>query len=130
MITKFKFKFFKKKSGTLIPIEFRDKFPIKVKRIFFIYGKKNYLRADHAHKKCSQLFVPIYGKIRLDYVNKDGKGSLILNHKNKNCFLLKPKNWCRIKFKTKNAILLVICDRYYEYSDYIEKYSDFLKYIK
>lgn len=130
MIYKYKFKAFKKKSGTLIPIEFNKKFPLKVKRIFFIYGKRNYLRADHAHKKCSQFFVPIYGKIRLDYINKKSKGSLILDHKKKECFLLKPKNWCRIKFATKNAILLVLCDRHYEYEDYIEKYKDFLKYIK
>ena len=34
------FKKFRKKSGKLLPITFNKKFPIKVKRIFFIYGKK------------------------------------------------------------------------------------------
>ena len=36
-----KLKKFKRKSGTLIPINFNKKFPIKVKRLFYIYGKKN-----------------------------------------------------------------------------------------
>ena len=66
----FKFKSFVNKSGTLIPLEIDNKFPIKVKRIFFIYGKKNYLRADHAHKKCSQYFIPIFGKIKINFINK------------------------------------------------------------
>ena len=35
-----KLKSFTKKSGTLVPINFNNKFPIKVKRIFYIFGKK------------------------------------------------------------------------------------------
>ena len=60
-----KLKSFTKKSGTLIPINFNNKFPIKVKRIFYIFGKKNKHRGDHAHKKCKQLFIPIFGNISL-----------------------------------------------------------------
>lgn len=130
MIKKIKLKKYIKKSGTLIPLEFNKKIPIKVKRIFYIYGKKNYIRADHAHKKCTQVFVPILGKIKLSYINKKSAGEKILNYKKKEIFLLKPYNWCRIKFISNNAILMVICDRHYEQKDYIETYSDFLKFIK
>ena len=62
----FKIKSFSSLSGKLIPISFNKKFPIKVKRIFFIYGKKNKVRGDHAHKKCSQLFITILGKVVLN----------------------------------------------------------------
>ena len=55
----FNLKKFTKKSGKLLPITFNNKFPIKVKRIFVIYEKKNYIRGDHAHKKCSQVFFSI-----------------------------------------------------------------------
>jgi|TARA_B110000971_G_C19712708_1_gene365003 hypothetical protein len=126
----FRFKSFVNKSGTLIPLEIDKKFPIKVRRIFFIYGEKNYLRADHAHKKCSQFFIPIFGKIKLNYKNKKNKSFKILDFKKKEGFLLGPKNWCKIKFLTRNAILMVVCDRRYEFSDYIENYKDFLKFIK
>ena len=57
---------FTKLSGKLLPITFNNKFPIKVKRMFFIYGKKKYKRGDHAHKKCSQVFIPIKGKIKIN----------------------------------------------------------------
>ena len=61
-IKKFKIKTYSSITGKLIPIAFSNKFPIKVKRIFFVYGKKNKIRGEHAHKKCSQFFIPILGK--------------------------------------------------------------------
>ena len=129
-MTKFKFKSFKKKSGKLIPFSLKKSFPIKVKRIFIINGEKNFVRGDHAHKKCSQFFFPIMGKMKIEYINKKEKGKKILNSRKKEGFLLEPKNWCRVEFQSNNSILMVICDRKYEYRDYIENYKDFLKYIK
>ena len=61
IMKKIKFKSFKKKSGTLIPFSLKRDFPIKVKRIFLINGRKNFVRGDHAHKKCSQ-FIYLFWK--------------------------------------------------------------------
>ena len=58
-----------------------------------------------------------------------GKKTIILNHKKKEGYLLKPKTWCKIKFLTNHAILMVVCDMEYQFNDYIEKYSDFLKFL-
>ena len=127
---KFKFRSFTKKSGKLTAFSLRKNFPIKVKRIFIINGKKNFVRGDHAHKKCSQFVYSILGKIRIELISKKEKKTIILNHNNNEGYLLKPKTWCKIKFLTKNAILLVACDMEYQFNDYIEKYSDFLKIIK
>ena len=129
-MNKIKFKVFKKKSGTLVPFSLKKNFPINVKRIFIINGKKNFIRGDHAHKKCSQFLFPILGKIRVDYVSKKKEGSVLLDFSKREGYLLKPKTWCKIKFLTKNAILLVACDMEYEFKDYIESYKEFLKIIK
>ena len=127
---KIKFKVYKKRSGTLVPFSLKKNFPINVKRIFIINGKKNFIRGDHAHKKCSQFLFPILGKIRVDYVSKKKEGSVLLDFSKREGYLLKPKTWCKIKFLTKNAILLVACDMEYEFKDYIESYKEFLKIIK
>ena len=129
-MNKIKFKEFKKKSGTLVAFSLKKSFPIKVKRIFIINGKKNFIRGDHAHKKCSQFLFPILGRIRIEYVLKNKKGSIILDHSKKEGYLLKPLTWCKIKFLTQNAILLVACDMEYKFSDYIENYLEFLRIIK
>ena len=122
-----KLKSFIRKSGKLVPLNFDRKFPIKVKRIFYIYGKKNNYRGDHAHKKCKQLFIPISGKIAL-FVKKNGKDKkIILDSKNNEGILVPNLYWCKLKFMTSNGIVMIICDREYEFQDYIEKYSDFKK---
>jgi dTDP-4-dehydrorhamnose 3,5-epimerase-like enzyme len=120
-----KLKSFTRKSGTLVPINFNNKFPIKVKRIFYIFGKKNQYRGDHAHKKCKQLFIPVSGNIALIMKQNEKEKIIMLNSKNNKAILVPNLIWCRLKFLTKNAIVLVACDRKYEFNDYIEKYKDF-----
>ena len=113
---------FKKKSGTLIPISLSKNIPFKTKRVFMIYGNKNFVRGNHAHKKCSQFLMPIFGKIKIDYFDKFRKNSVLLNSDKKKGILLKPLTWCKLTFLSKNSIILVFCDREYEYKDYIEKF--------
>ena len=127
---KYKFKQFKKKSGTLVPFSLQKQIPFKTKRLFIIYGNKNYVRGNHAHYKCKQFLVPIYGSMIIEYENLKTKKKININYKRREGFLLKPKTWCKIKFNTNHSILMVFCDREYEFNDYIEKYNDFLKIIK
>ncbi len=129
-MNKYFFKQYKKKSGILIPFSLKKNIPFKTKRIFIIYGNKNFVRGNHAHYKCSQFFVPIYGSIDIEYENKKIKTVKRISYKRKQGLLLKPKTWCKIKFNTNNSIIMVFCDREYEFKDYIEKYKDFLKIIK
>ena len=123
----FKLKSYKNKSGKLVPINFNRQFPIKVKRIFYIFGKKNHYRGDHAHKKCKQLFIPISGSISLVMKSNDKEKIVTLNSKNDKAILVSNLVWCRLKFLTKNAIVMVACDRKYEFNDYIDKYKNFKK---
>jgi len=123
-----KLKSFTKKSGTLLPINFDNKFPIKVKRIFYLFGKKGQYRGDHAHKKCKELFISLSGSVSL-IMKRNGKEKKInLNVKKKVAILVPNLIWCKLKFLNKNSIVMVACDRKYEFNDYIEKYSDFKKF--
>ena len=121
---------FKRKSGILIPFSLKKDIPFNTKRIFIIYGNKNYTRGNHAHYKCSQYLVPILGKMEVEIENTNEKTKVVLDHKKKSGPLLKPKTWCRIKFINNNSILLVFCNKEYVYKDYIENYKEFLKIIK
>ena len=125
-----KIKTYKKKSGTLLPFSFKEDLPFKTKRVFVICGKKGFIRAKHAHLKCSQYIVPVTGKIELECENKKKKTKILLKNKNKEGYLLKPITWCKIKFLTDNSVIMVFCDMEYKYVDYINKYKDFLKFKK
>ena len=129
-IRKFKLKSYSKISGKLMPINFDKKFPIKVKRIFFINGRKNKIRGEHAHKKCSQFFIPVFGKIILNIKTPKAKKRIVLNHLSKTAVLVPPKYWCGVKFINKNSILMVVCDKYYDVNDYLETFGEYKKYLK
>jgi len=127
-LLKIKIKSYKKNSGLLIPLNFNKNFPISVKRIFFIYGKINMYRGDHAHKKCTQIFFPISGKIELILEQKKKK-KIIISSGKAEAIVVPKMVWCRLKFLKKNSIVAVICDKKYEFADYIEKYKTFKKMI-
>jgi len=129
-IRKFKIKSFYKSTGKLIPLSFNKKFPLKVKRIFFLYGKKNKIRGDHAHKKCSQFFLPITGKAILNIRTTDTKKSIKLSQSSNIAILVPPKYWCGVKFLNKNSVVMVACDKLYDYKDYLHTFNDYRKYLK
>ena len=126
----FNLKKFTRISGKLLPITFNNKFPIKVKRIFIIYGKKNYIRGDHAHKKCSQVFFPIMGKIKISMKYKKTEKSVNLNNKGSKALLVPPRIWSRVEFLKNNSAVLVLTDYEYDFKDYIETYEEFLSFQK
>ena len=80
------FKQYKKKSGTLVPISLKENIPFETKRVFLIYGNKNFTRGNHAHYKCSQYLVPILGKMEVESENIKKKKKVILDHKKKRVF--------------------------------------------
>ena len=128
-IRKIKIKSFKSVTGKLIPISFNKKFPFAIKRIFLLYSSKNKIRGDHAHKKCSQLFMALSGKIILNIRTPNSKKSISIGQNSKYAILVPPKYWCSVKFVKKNSILMVMTDRYYEFKDYIETFKEYKKYL-
>ena len=128
-IRKIKIKSFKSYSGKLIPITFNKKFPFKIKRIFFLYGLKSKTRGDHAHKKCSQLFMAISGKMILNIKTPFSEKKITIHKNSKYAILVPPKYWCSVKFVKKNSVLMVMNDRFYEFNDYLETFNDYKKYL-
>jgi len=122
----FNLKKFTKRSGKLLPITFNNKFPIKVKRMFFIYGRKKYKRGDHAHKKCSQVFIPIKGKIKINMKYRKTEKSVLLSANRSKSLFVPPKIWSSVEFLNSNSLVLVLTDYEYDFKDYIETYKEFI----
>ena len=129
-IKKFKIKSFSSAAGKLIPLNFDKQFPMRVKRVFFLHGNKNKIRGNHAHKKCSQFFVPILGKFILEIKTPSTKKRIMLNHLSKITVLVPPKYWCSVKFINKNSILMVACDQHYNLNDYLKNFNAYKKYLE
>ena len=87
-----KSKKFSDKTGELIPF-YKNKSleNFNIKRFFFVFGNKKYFRADHAHKKCNQILIPVNGKTEVTITTLKNKEKKILLNITNNNFLFVPK---------------------------------------
>ena len=118
-----------KKIGLLSPFYLNKHFKgFKIKRFFIINGNNKVIRADHAHFKSKQIFIPIRGSTKIRIITQDNKlTNYIISEKNKK-FLIVPKlHWVKIKFIEKQASVLVLCDYEYNRKEYILDLKKFLK---
>ena len=89
---------------------------------------QNTLRADHAHKRCNQILIPIFGKIKVEITNiKKKSRQYILSLDNKTFLNVPKKNWIKLKFMNKNSILMTLCDYKYDKKEYIQTKKEFFK---
>ena len=71
-----KFNKYRDKTGGLIPFYLKKHFEnFKIKRFFFVYVNLKNPREDNAHKKCSQILIPIKCDIilHIKLINKKKK---------------------------------------------------------
>jgi len=115
------------KSGTLIPFYSNKSFPkkFKIKRFFIIFGKKKFPRADHAHKKTTQIIIPLRGKIKIIIFYKKKRKTVELDPLKKKALYVPPYNWIQIKFKNNEDSFLTLCDYKYDKKEYISDFGIF-----
>lgn len=113
--------------GSLTVGEFGRSVPFESKRYFMVYGVPSIeTRGEHAHKLCHQFLICVAGSCAVvadDGVNRE-EFELTGPHMGVH---LPPMVW-GIQYKySKDAVLLVFASEYYDNSDYIRDYTQFLK---
>jgi len=116
--------------GKLVFFEENKDIPFQIRRIYYIYDvPDDGRRGHHAHKRLQQVLISIHGscKILLD----DGKEqeSVELNSQDSG-LLVQNTVWREMYDFSPGAVLLVLASEYYDESDYIRSYDEFLKFIK
>ena len=125
----FKTQKFSNINGTLIPIYVNRINNFKTKRIFIVKGDKGHIRGNHAHKKCTQIFVQLTGKSSIS-IKKIKNYSFTLSEKHKKILIVPPLHWCTIKFKSNKSSFLVLCDVDYSTKEYIRNYKKFKNVVR
>jgi len=116
--------------GVLSVIQSAQDIPFKIERSFFIkVSQAQVVRGKHAHRTLSQFMICLSGKIEITVDDSRSKCTYELSGP-ENGILVPPGIWCEQIFKTKDSILLVLCDAPYNESDYIRDYEDFQSYVK
>lgn len=116
------------KYGALSFLEGKRDIPFPIRRVYWITETEaNLHRGFHAHKlNCQLLFCP-YGII--DIILDDGKhkNTVTLDAPGKG-LLLMPGLWREMVWKKSGSVLCVLASEYYDASEYIRNYDDFIAY--
>lgn len=98
--------------------------PFTVARVFCISGSTPVSRGHHAHRECTQLLVPVAGRVTL--IIKDGRAvrsetPVPLAQG----LLVRPGLWVEVGLDA-GAVLMVLCDQPYNEAEYIRNWNEFL----
>ena len=113
--------------GSLIALENGHNLPFDVKRVYYIYGTKaGVSRGFHAHKKLKQMLIAVSGSVEIHCEMNRQKAVHLLDTPDKG-LLIEGMVWHTMENFSSDCILLVLADGYYDESDYIRNYAQFLK---
>ncbi len=113
--------------GSLIALEENHNIPFDVKRVYYIFGTEQGVRRGyHAHKNLKQLAICVSGscKFLLDDGTQKEYIELALPTQG---LLIEGLIWREMYDFSPNCVLIVLADAYYDESDYIRDYDQFLK---
>lgn len=112
--------------GNLSVGEFARSVPFTPKRYFFVFDvPSGKVRGEHAHKECHQFLVCIKGTCAVVADDGHQRQEILLDRPNKGVHL-PPMTWgVQYKYST-DAVLLVFASDYYDASDYIRNYDEFV----
>lgn len=115
--------------GQLVSLEEFNDIPFEIKRVYYMYDTgKGVRRGFHAHKNLKQILICIHGSCKILLDNGTEKKIVLLEKPYEGLYVSNDM-WREMYDFSPDTVLLVLASAYYDESDYIRKYDDFLNYI-
>ena len=104
--------------------------PFEVKRVYWVYDvPSGENRGGHAHKKCREFIIAVSGSFTVTLDNGHNSKTYLLNHPYQG-LLVETGTWRTRNDVSSGSVCLVLASDFFEESDYIREYEDYLEYIK
>lgn len=113
--------------GSLVALESNKEVPFDIKRVYYIFSTKDgFSRGFHAHRTLKQVAVCLRGSCR--FVLDDGKQktSMLLGDASEG-IIIDDLIWREMHDFSHDCVLMVLASEYYDESDYIRDYEEFLE---
>lgn len=116
--------------GNLSIIEAQKDIPFEIKRVYYIWDNKDNLpRGGHAHKELWEAMIALHGSCKIKIY--DGKSTIdYILDKPDNVLIFPPGYWRDLVAFADDCVLLVLASDYYNESDYIRDYDEYIKYVQ
>ncbi len=115
--------------GLLVAIEESRHIPFNIKRVYYMYDTQEKVRRGyHAHKKTTQVAIVLKGSCKFLFDDGYTKQDISLDNPAIG-LLIEPLMWHEMYDFSDDCILMVLADDFYDESDYIRNYDDFVKLV-
>jgi len=112
--------------GSLSFGEVHRQVPFEVKRYFLVFEvPSEHVRGQHAHRALQQFLVCVAGRCNVVIDDGVSRHEVVLDSPSKGVYI-PPMVWATQYKFTRDAVLLVLASEYYDASEYIRDYDDFL----
>jgi hypothetical protein len=117
--------------GNLCVMEGLRHIPFSIKRVYYINNLENCVsvRGKHAHKELSQVIFCISGSFMLTLDDGENRQELLMYRDNLGV-VLGPRLWHEMHSFSSGCLLLVAASDYYDESDYLRDYDEFLAFVR
>lgn len=107
--------------------EIHKHIPFALKRYFLVFGVSGrHIRGEHAHKNLHQFLVCVHGRCNVLVDDGSNRQEFVLDTPGIGLHV-PPMVWAAHYRYSPDAVLLVLASDFYDASDYIRDYSQFLK---
>ncbi|WP_019415894.1 FdtA/QdtA family cupin domain-containing protein [Paenisporosarcina sp. TG20] len=112
--------------GNLVSLEEYKNVPFSIKRVYYLYElKKELSRGFHAHKELQQVLVCLKGSCNVLLDDGIKKQLYLLDQPHISIFI-DQMIWHEMHDFSEDCVLLVIASDYYNKTDYLRDYQEFL----
>ena len=116
--------------GQLVALEEFKDIPFRIKRVYYMYDTGEGIhRGFHAHKTLKQILICIHGSCKVLLDNGEEKKIVSLEKPYEGLYI-SHNMWREMYDFSPDAVLMVLASEYYDESDYIRDYDQFLNSVK
>ncbi len=116
--------------GQLVALETFKEVPFEIKRVYYMYDTVDGVRRGyHAHKKLQQVLICVHGSCKIHLDDGIDTSEVILDKPYEGLYVTNNM-WREMYDFSEDAVLLVLASEYYDESDYIRNYKEFLNFVR
>ena len=117
--------------GKLVIAEAKRDIPFEIMRVFYIYGSDDLVvRGKHANRKSEFVLINVAGKSKVKVIDCNSKEKVYNLDKPHTGLYLPSMVWKEMYDFSKDSVLLVLTNTYYNDSEYIRDFDKFVEEVK